>query len=609
MPPRWLLLCGSNRMRTIDMPTLSHHYPASPAGDRARQHFYAVFLAQAQRRPQALAIIDGKRHITYAQFLSDIDMVSRRLHSLALPKSARVAVSVSDYYLHWLALFGLWRIGRISLTLYDLGQPELFSLSGATVLLTERADFCSDIAQVVRIDPDWLDDAAELPALPADTAVPDTHPVRIILSSGTTGTSKKILLTEQVVAARVSNTSSEYCLESSHRFMSRVGADTVGGFVFTIAVWGVGGTVVFYNHSLAFDQNLAESKANLLFMSPTQLSHTVDALPITFRPDPTIRVLIGGGILPRPVARKAMQRLTQHITLLYGSTEAGTVALTSDPLGYDTPGVCGCVVPAVELQIIGADGLPAAVGSPGELRMRGPAVVKSYLDDPASSDQTFHDGWFHPGDIGTLSDSGLLTIVGRTGEVMNLGGVKIAPTQIEQALFACPGVKDLAAFALENKDGLARLWIAVVMSAGYVQETMIALFRTHFPRYASPNIIYVEAIPRNGMGKVLRNPLREMVIKHGAAPVVASNSPDAADQTMSSERALEKTSTHKATVQIDGKEYALESLPPSAIADIASLQFVDAELQRLKALDAALRTARRVYATALGDALAGDGVS
>ena len=95
-------------------------------------NFYASVLLQAQRRPNAIAALDGTRDITFAQFVIDIERVARRLHSLALLPGGRVVIHVHHQYLHWLVAIGLWRAGMLSVSVNNLNESGLFALLKAS---------------------------------------------------------------------------------------------------------------------------------------------------------------------------------------------------------------------------------------------------------------------------------------------------------------------------------------------------------------------------------------------------------------------------------------------------------------------------------------------
>src|SRR5690606_18054254 len=163
---------------------------------------------------------------------------------------------------------------------------------------------------------------------------------------------------------------------------------------------------------------------------------------------------------------------------------------------------------------VDATGTPVDKGFVGEVRIRSESCVMGYLDadaTAANAEEVFRDGWFYLGDAGILSDTNMLTIVGRTKELMNFGGVKVAPDAIEAALRECPGVMDIAAFALDIVDGTDRPWVAVVRDHSYRQEELASRFRERFPELPKLAFSNIDSIPRNAMGKVMRNELSTLV--------------------------------------------------------------------------------------------------
>jgi acyl-CoA synthetase (AMP-forming)/AMP-acid ligase II len=226
---------------------------------------------------------------------------------------------------------------------------------------------------------------------------------------------------------------------------------------------------------------------------------------------PGLTIAVGGSVLTPQLNRLARLRVTQSLFVGYGSTECGTVAYAPAAIEDRYPGASGYVIPSCEVQVCDADGEPVPAGVCGELRIRGECSVDGYLDDAASSAEMFRDGWFYPGDAGTVSDTGLLCVLGRTRDLMNLGGVKVASEMVEVALAATPGVSDLAAFALDVGNGVDSPWVAVVRAEGFRQETLVAHYRQRFPNLPALSVANIEKIPRNAMGKVQRNVLRSLV--------------------------------------------------------------------------------------------------
>jgi acyl-CoA synthetase (AMP-forming)/AMP-acid ligase II len=573
---------------------------------------YPALLAHAKARADAIAVADGEREITYARFIADIERVTRRLHSFSLAPESRAVLLIASPYLHWLALIALWRLEILSVSVFNPGEPGLFELLRADVLITEQGNLQAQGGRTIPIGPDWLN--ADADALPPyiDPALVAGKPLRVLLSSGTTGVSKKIAFDKSVQGARILNTIDDYGFGPGKRFMSVVGVDTVAGCVYPIAMWAAGGSVAIYDPTVPFDVQLANTRPNIIFMAPAQLGHIVEQLPADFERDPSMMLLVGGGRLPQAVGEKARQRLAPVLWIVYGSTEAGTVTLAREP-DYANPEIVGHVVQSAEVQIVDDAGRPVPHGTIGEVRMRGACSATGYLDDPATSATYFRGGWFHPGDTGTLSEDGLLSIVGRIGDIMNLGGVKVAPGAVEDALSSCSGVKEIAAFSMPDGTGNETLWLAVVTEDRNIKDILVTRYRELFPFRQSPNVARFEVIPRNAMGKVQRNMLRDAVRQRidevaaaGAAVAQIDNVPAIAfvSRTDATGSTINNNQEHTMQiVKINDKEYEFDKLSDEVKAQLANLQFVDAELQRLNLQRAALQTARAAYAKAIGDAV------
>ena len=576
-------------------------------------NFHSLLLEHARTRPDAVAVADGAREITYAEFLADIDKVTRRLNTYGLVPGSRAGLFFTTSYLHWLAAIAMWRLGVISASVQNIGDSGLLQLLNAKVVVTDHMGVKAEGGRLITMNGDWLDAGANVFPAVDEHSFDASQPVHILLSSGTTGTPKKILFSNATIGARIKCTIADYGIGPKVRFMSVVGPDTAGGFLYPVVVWAAGGAVAFYSSQVPFDQLIVLTKANMLFMSPVQAANLVDKLPTNFQ-HPSLTLMVAGGRMPQIVAERAKQRLASAIWVVYGSTEAGTVSLTFEP-DYASPEMVGPLVSTADVQIIDSAGNVVAPDVVGEVRMRGICCVTSYLDDSAVSDMFFKDGWFHPGDLGRLSETGTLSIVGRVDDIMNLGGVKVAPGLIEDALSSCPGVKDLAAFSVPDRHGTETLWVAVTASKDFVQEQLVERFRERFPDRRPPDLALLDEIPRNAMAKVQRNVLRDAVRKRldtdgvatsathwlGKVPTItfgARSVSEGAALTGNQEKKMQ-------TVKINDKEYDFDALSEEVKSHVKSLQYVDAELQRLNMQRAALQTARATYAKAIGDAMGG----
>jgi malonyl-CoA/methylmalonyl-CoA synthetase len=240
---------------------------------------------------------------------------------------------------------------------------------------------------------------------------------------------------------------------------------------------------------------------------------------------PSLRLLVSGSA---PLAADTLERVErvfgQRILERYGMTE--TVMLTGNP--YDGPrkaGTVGVPFAGVELRVAAAtpgaavDGDAVASGA-GEVQVRGPSVTRGYWNDADATAASFTpDGWFRTGDLGVWDADGYLTLVGRARELIISGGLNVYPREVEEAIARLPGVREVAVVGLPDPDFGERVAAAVVVAPqGPAVDTqgVIAHCQRELASFKAPrSVTFVEALPRNAMGKLLRHTLRDRLLETG----------------------------------------------------------------------------------------------
>ncbi len=189
---------------------------------------------------------------------------------------------------------------------------------------------------------------------------------------------------------------------------------------------------------------------------------------------------------------------------------------TSNPLaGPRIAGTVGRPLPGVEVRVCDSDGAPLVVGAVGELEVRGPNVFKGYWRKPDKTRAEFRDdGFFRTGDLGLIDENGYVTIVGRSKDMIISGGFNVYPKEIENAIDRLPGVRESAVFGVAHSDFGEGVVAAVVLEegggdAGHARA-LIARLKDRLAGYKVPKrMVFVAELPRNAMGKVEKNRLRE----------------------------------------------------------------------------------------------------
>ena len=470
--------------------------------------FEALIAYQAKQRPDAVAVITQGGGATFAQVDADVRRVAAALREIP-GLDGRIAVQTAGPALHWLLLLALARLGKLSVSvpvgtgddalLLDIIKPDL--------LLTDQAERVAGLA-TFPLSRAWIE--ATLKRAP-DEAPPvklsgDT-PVRIALSSGTSGPPKMVQFTRDMIDTRLLR------LRAVTNFgtgplVAHMGIDTYGGFLVALGRWGVGGAVIFPDAGFDWPTLLTTHRPATIFTAPVQLDLLLRALPDDFAPMPDLHVVVAGSSLSRPLARRARARLTPTIHISYGSTEAGLICTGASDLTERVENASGYPYPWIDLEIVDEQGAALPPGQVGEIRVRGPEVFSGYLDQPTALDA---DGWYATGDVGVLAPDGALIIEGRKSEMILNGDQQVSPQAIEAVILGCAGVADAAAFSMPTPSGLSMAFAAVVAEQGLDGGAVTAALDTRFSGFPV-QLIPLAAIPRNPRGKIQRGDVRDQAI-------------------------------------------------------------------------------------------------
>ncbi|MCW5759877.1 MAG: AMP-binding protein, partial [Phenylobacterium sp.] len=242
------------------------------------------------------------------------------------------------------------------------------------------------------------------------------------------------------------------------------------------------------------------------------LRQLLGELPPGFPVQGGMRIVSTGGVLSPAVAREARLRLAPEILISYGAAETGSTTMADGAWLETHPGAAGYPVPNVRVEVVGDDGAPLPPGEQGEIRIFSDRRSEGYLGNPEATARAFRDGGFYPGDLGRLRPDGMLIVEGRVDDRMDLGGMKFLPELMEEAALGYPGVKDAAAYAAPDATGTDVCWLAVVAAPDLDRQGLARHIATSGPNLPEARFAWIEAIPRNAMGKTERRRLREETI-------------------------------------------------------------------------------------------------
>lgn len=245
---------------------------------------------------------------------------------------------------------------------------------------------------------------------------------------------------------------------------------------------------------------------------------------------PNVRSYPGGGAPKPPQLHHDLKREIGGVGIIsgYGLTEAPIVVMASmgdpDQKLADTE---GRPTPGVELIVVALDGTRAGPGVEGEIRLKGPQIIKGYLDPALDAEAFDADGYFRSGDLGIVDTEGYVTITGRLKDVIIRHGENISAKEVEDLLYAHPSVADVAVIGLPDPKTGERACAVVALAEGTSldQADMVAYLKGEGLRVnAIPEQLeLVDIVPRNPAGKILKHTLRDRFAPHQAAPNTGGN--------------------------------------------------------------------------------------
>ena len=254
-----------------------------------------------------------------------------------------------------------------------------------------------------------------------------------------------------------------------------------------------------------------------LFAAPTMVNRMTTCSADS--PNPGFRAIIyGGGPMYVEDARAALNRFGPCLVQIYGQGESPmTITVCSreiiadkdHPRWLERLASVGIANSAVEVRIADTGGTNLPTGSAGEILVRGDAVMKGYWKNPDATAKTLKGGWLYTGDIGFFDEDGFLTLKDRAKDVIISGGANIYPREVEEVLLKHPRVKEVSVIGRLNPDWGEILVAYVVAKA--TETELDALCLQHIARFKRPKVyVYVEELPKNNYGKIIKTRLREM---------------------------------------------------------------------------------------------------
>lgn len=471
--------------------------------------------ALASRSPAATAYARNRRgSYGYRDYDALLDAIAWRALDHGLAPGARVHLLVEREFAYLTVALALARVGMVAVRpAADDARCDAWVVSQAV----ERPPS----GRVLAIEPGWFEaprDARPAPMHPGGDA-----PCVEFATSGTTGRPKRVALSHAHLIERGRRRLLALALPQPLVLLAKVSVQAAYGFQVSLCALREGGTVVEPADVSATRDTVARHGVTWLVAPPAMVLRLAAEFGPAAEPLPSLRLLeVSGSLLSERAGELATARICANVAVVYGSTEASIVACSPLEAVRRLPNSVGRVAPGVACEIVDEAGLPLPPGREGAVRVRSDGCVRAYADGSGSG-REFRDGWFHPGDVGTLTGDGMLVLHGRVDERFNVGGVKIAPEEVEAIASDLPGVEDVAAFALESTSGITRVGLAIVAGPAFDFDACRAAWRERLGVFTPEVVLRMASIPRNENAKTDRRALAHLAAAHAPGAVAAGD--------------------------------------------------------------------------------------
>ncbi|HEX7943613.1 MAG TPA: AMP-binding protein, partial [Phenylobacterium sp.] len=325
---------------------------------------YDAFVAfHARVRPRAVAVITPQRRVTYAEFDADVNRYAAALMALGVtPERGVVGLDIAQSYRHAVMLIALARLGVASGAARD---------ARADLRISDRAGEASET--LIRLSRPWLAGVEGAPPMEVPSAPRDPDGVaRVLLTSGTTGTPRRVGLTWRYLEADSLNGVATFGAGRLGLWVAQTDLETGMGFTMAVLAWSLGAAVAVNFAARGLPPLIERHPTGVIGLTPAHLREMLAALPAGFELAPAWRFMVTGAALPSSLAREARLRLSPDIQVYYGSTEGGRMAIGPGLQAETIAGATGGPVPGVTMKIVGEDGQALADGESGELHILSP---------------------------------------------------------------------------------------------------------------------------------------------------------------------------------------------------------------------------------------------
>ncbi|MBM7646192.1 long-chain acyl-CoA synthetase [Scopulibacillus daqui] len=496
----------------------------------------AFLKDRADQTPQIEGLVGGSERLSFKEYNEKVNQLAHYLLKQNVQRGDRIAIVCKNNYPFPIIMMAAIKIGAIAvplnrqMTAYEMEgvikkcQPKVLFYDEEYMenlsSVNEKQMIPSMILTGIGMEtvPAFNDLLAGQPTDEPTVSIDSEDPAIILFTSGTTGNSKGCVITHQNLYAWFTETGSLRDTKPGMRYLGVHPFYHMSSCLNILNGVYYGITVVCLSDAdpEAIWDMIDKEKINTMMGFPSTYTYMLEELKKQNRTFESFKTASCGGTKVPASLIRDYAKYGISLTQGYGSTEAWAVSVWHPDMGYDKIDSVGKPIQNVEVKIVDPEShqeLPA--GEVGEIIVKSPYVFKGYWKDPEATKEVLQNGWFYMGDAGKFDEDGFLYIMDRYKDVIVYGGENIFSGEVEKVIHDIDGVLEAAVVGIPDDfwGEVPRAYIVKESGSPLTEEDILNYCKERLSEYKIPEVEFVDRLPKNSLGKILKRELKELALQ------------------------------------------------------------------------------------------------
>ncbi len=488
---------------------------------------------RAMQSPNLEALIGGEKRYSFQQYNERVNQLAHYLLHTGVKRGDRIGILCKNNHPFPSVMMASLKIGAVFIPLnHQLTAYELESIvkeAGLKVLVIDdefsevvlKINGVKEIPYVIETTKEGFGlfelKLKEQPITEPNVEVHEDDDAIYLFTSGTTGQAKACVIGHKNLHHYFTEIAGQREIPAGERFLSVHPLFHMSGVLSILNCIYHGVTMVFLadsNPTLIWDK-IEEEKITTMLAFPAVYSYMLDELDNKERNISAFKVAQSGGTkVPETLIQKYMEKGI-YMVQGYGSTEGWVVTSWHPNMGKEKMSSVGKTLKHVELKIVHPEtGDELTTNEVGEIHVKSPYMFKGYWNNEEATKKVVKDNWFNMGDAGMIDDDGFLHIMGRYKDVIVRGGDNVYPDQVEDVIHEINGVLEVAVVGIPNDfwGEVPTAYIVKDIQTSLTEEEIIQHCKEKLASYKIPEVVFMDELPKNALGKVLKRELRDVFL-------------------------------------------------------------------------------------------------